>query len=167
MNHIVSALGPWEYYCRKVAIGTPSTCWEWKASCGSPGYGNWHYSIHGLPKAGAAHRRTFMLFNGYIDTSVVVCHRCNNRRCCNPDHLYAGTHATNAADKIKHGTALAPPLHTGSKQWNSRLTEEQVLLIKRRLRSGEIPPHIAPDYGVCAGTIYRIRDGSNWGWLQP
>ena len=165
MQRIVRAAGPWEYYCRKVDINLPDKCWNWTASCGAPGYGNWHYSIYGLPKAGTSHRRAFMLFNGYVNSSVIICHTCNNRRCCNPDHLYAGTHQTNAIDRINHGTAVAPPLHLGSRQWNSRLTEEQVLSIKRRLHLGEIPPHIAPDYGVCAGTIYKIRDGSNWGWL--
>jgi len=106
-----------------------------------------------------------MLFNGPIAADVVICHKCNNRRCCNPDHLYAGTHYTNAADRKAHGTAKNPPLHIGSKQWNSRLTESQVLEIKQRLRLGEIPPRIAPDYRVGATTIYKIRDGSNWGWL--
>jgi hypothetical protein len=108
-----------------------------------------------------------MLFNGPVSADVVICHKCNNRRCCNPDHLYAGTHKSNAADRKTHGTAKKPPLHTGSKQWNSRLTETQVLEIKRRLKCGEIPPHIAPDYGIGAATVYKIRDGPNWGWLQP
>lgn len=165
MKSIVRAAGPWEYFCRKVDIGHPSRCWDWIASCGKPGYGNWYYSIFDLPKAGTAHRRVYMLFNGYVDSNVVICHTCNNKRCCNPSHLYAGTHTTNAADRILHGTASKPPLHLGSKQWNSRLSEQQVIEIKNRLRSGEIPPHVAPDYGVCAGTVYKIRDGSNWGWL--
>ena len=106
-----------------------------------------------------------MLFNGFVDSTVVICHTCNNRRCCNPNHLYAGTHATNAQDRKTHGTAVKPPLHIGSKQWNSRLTEKQVIEIKQRIAKGEIPPRIASDYGVGAHTIYKIRDGSNWGWL--
>jgi len=166
MRHIVRAAGPWEYYCRKVAIDHPSKCWEWQGSCGSPGYGNWYCSLYGLPKAGTAHRRSYMLFNGPVASDAVICHKCNNRRCCNPDHLYVGTHQTNAADRKAHGTAKKLPLHVGSKQWNSRLTESQVLEIKQRLRSGEIPPQIAPSYGVSIAAIYRIRDGSNWGWLR-
>ena len=50
--------------------------------------------------------------------------------------------------------------------WKSLLTEVQVLEIKRRLAAGELPPHIAPLYGVKPATIYKIKDGSNWGWLQ-
>jgi hypothetical protein len=79
--------------------------------------------------------------------------------------LYAGTHQTNAADRKAHGTAKNPPLHIGSKQWNSRLIEAQVLEIKQRLNAGEIPPRIALDYDVTAATIYKIKDGSNWGWI--
>jgi hypothetical protein len=138
-----------------VDIKHPKECWNWLASCGTPGYGNWYYSIFDLPKAGAAHRRSYMLFNGYVDSSVVICHTCNNRRCCNPNHLYAGTHASNTADRIKDGTASKPPLHLGSKQWNSRLVECQVIEIKERLRAGEIPPRIAPDYNVKPATIYE------------
>ena len=167
MRHIVKAAGPLEYYCRKVAIDHPAKCWEWQGSCGKPGYGNWYHPLLDLPKAGTAHRRTFILFNGAIGADVVVCHKCNNRRCCNPSHLYAGTHKTNSADQIAAGTASRPPLHLGSQQWNSRLTEDQVKAIKRRLQNGERPPHVAKDYGVKPATIYKIRDGSNWGWLQP
>lgn len=167
MQSIVRAAGPWEYFCRKVDIRHPSECWNWKASCGSPGYGNWYYSIFDLPRSGTAHRRAYMLFNGFVDSTVVICHTCNNRRCCNPNHLYAGTHTTNAQDRKAHGTAFKPPLHIGSKQWNSRLTEKQVIEIKKRIAKGEIPPRIAPDYNVGVQTIYKIRNGSNWGWLQP
>lgn len=106
-----------------------------------------------------------MLFNGYVSEQTIICHLCNNRRCCNPSHLYAGTHQTNADDRARHGTSKKPPLHIGSQQWNSVLTEKQVLEIKRRLEVGELPPRIAPVYGVSAAAIYKIRDGSNWAWL--
>ena len=76
MKHSVRAAGPWEYFCRKVDIKHPRECWNWLASCGTPGYGNWYYSIFDLPKAGAAHRRSYMLFNGYVDSGVVICHTC-------------------------------------------------------------------------------------------
>ena len=165
MNHIVRPAGPWEYFCHKVKIGSPNECWEWKASCGGPGYGNWYYSIYDLPKAGAAHRRTYMLFYGFVDSAVVICHTCNNRKCCNPNHLYAGTHKSNAKDRKTHGTAKNPPLHKGSKQWKSRLTESQVKEIKARLSKGELPPHFAHEYKVKAATIYAIRHGKNWAWL--
>ena len=165
MQSILRPAGVWEYFCRKVKFGTSDQCWDWQGSCGSNGYGNWHYRLYDLPKSGTAHRRSFILFNGLIGPDAVICHKCNNRKCCNPDHLYAGTHKTNNNDKKLHGTFVKPPLHKGSKQWKSKLKEAQVIEIKRRLALGHLPPHIAPDYKVSAATIYKIKDGSNWAWL--
>ena len=151
MKHIVMTKGPWEYFVRKVRIDTPDKCWEWMGSCGTPGYGNW-----ALGKKQAAHRATFKLFNG--EPKEMVLHRCGNRRCCNPDHLYDGTHNDNRRDAEQHGTA---PL--GSRHGQSKLTEKQVLAIRRDTRMRK---EIAADYGVSPAAITHIRRGSTWGWLD-
>ena len=152
MPHIVQAAGPWEYFCRKVRIGHPSDCWEWMGSCGAPGYGNW-----GHKGASAAHRATYNLFYG--EPSGMVLHRCGNRRCCNPGHLYDGNHIDNRRDSESHGTA---PL--GSRHGQAKLTEAQVLAIKQDNRQRKI---VAKEYGVSPTCITHIRQGSTWGWLQP
>lgn len=150
---------------RHVNIGIPGECWEWSASCGTPGYGNWYYSLFGLPKAGAAHRRSYMLFNGFIDNDVHVCHSCGNRKCCNPDHLYLGTAKENHLDAVHHGTHKKPPLHLGSNAHASKLLEDQVIEIKKRIRRGDTDQDIAKDYDVTSGCIWRIRKKRNWSWL--
>ena len=157
--------GAWEYYVRRVDIKEPSQCWEWRMSCGSPGYGNWFYSIYGLPKAGSAHRRSYMLFNGYVDSSIVICHSCGNRKCCNPAHLYAGTAKNNSADAIRHGTHQKPPVLKGSMAYASKLSEKQVIAIKRRLSNNESCLEIAQDYDVTKDCIWKIQKGKNWAWL--
>jgi hypothetical protein len=156
----------WKYYANSVNIKESSSCWEWTKSCGSPGYGNWHFSIYGLPKAGAAHRRSYMLFNGYVDSSVMICHSCGNRKCCNPNHLYAGTAKDNSRDAMRHGTHKKPPVLWGSQANASKLTESQVINIKLRLQKGEICGNIAKDYGVTMHCIHKIKVGKNWAWLQ-
>jgi hypothetical protein len=158
--------GPWEYYVTHVKIGQPDQCWNWMKSCGSPGYGNWYYSIFDLPSAGAAHRRTYMLFNGFIDHDVYVCHSCGNRQCCNPDHLYIGTAKENHLDAVHHGTHKKPPIHLGVDAHASKLTEGQVIDIKKRIKDGESNRKIAEIYGVTPGCIWRIRKERNWSWLQ-
>jgi hypothetical protein len=152
MSHIVRAAGPWEYFCRKVRIGKPDQCWEWMGSCGTPGYGNWGYG--GVQ---AAHRATFRLFNG--EPSGMVLHRCGNRRCCNPEHLYDGTSKDNRRDAEIHGTAPV-----GSRHGQSKLSECQVLAIRcdNRMRK-----EIAKDYGVSPTCITHIKSGATWSWLQP
>jgi hypothetical protein len=150
MRHIVKASGPWEYFCRKVAIGHPSKCWEWLGSCGTPGYGNW-----GLGKMQAAHRATYRLFNG--EPTGMVLHKCGNRRCCNPDHLYDGTSTQNRRDAEMHGTA---PI--GSRHGQSKLSEAQVLAIRKDERMHKL---IAAEYGVSRTAITHIKLRSTWGWL--
>jgi hypothetical protein len=154
MSHIVKAAGPWEYFTRKVRIGRPDTCWEWMGSCGTPGYGNWGF--HGMQ---AAHRATYKLFNG--EPVGLVLHRCGNRKCCNPDHLYDGTYKDNRRDSELHGTA---PL--GNRHGQARLTEEQVIEIRAALRRGERRKDIALRYQVSPTTVTHIKTGACWGWLQ-
>ena len=150
MRHIVRSSGPWEYYCRKVAIKHPDECWNWMGSCGSPGYGNW-----GLGGVQAAHRATYKLFNG--EPKGMVLHKCGNRRCCNPDHLYDGTSKDNRRDQERHGTA---PL--GSRHGKAKLTEQQVLKIRIDDRQRRI---IANEYKVSEAAITHIKQRTTWSWL--
>ena len=46
-----------------------------------------------------AHRFVMKLINGDFDKKVTVCHKCDNNGCINPNHLYLGTHQTNADDR--------------------------------------------------------------------
>ena len=75
-------------------------------------------------------------------------------------NLCWGTAAENMADKIAHGTWVR-----GSRVGNSRLTEDQVREIKRRLEQKEPHASIALDYGVTRATISAISAGYNWAWL--
>ena len=78
-----------------------------------------------------------------------------------PSNLAWATHAENCADKIDHGTA-----QRGKKNGNVRLTEAQARVAKDRLLLGETAPKIARDYGVSRATIYNIKYGTTWGWLD-
>jgi hypothetical protein len=124
------------------------------ASCGTPGYGNW-----GLGGVQAAHRATYKLFNG--EPKGLVLHRCGNRKCCNPDHLYDGTWEDNRRDSERHGTAPVGSRHGGSK-----LTESDVMEIRAALRRGELQKDVAARYGISRAYVSQINTGTTWGWLQ-
>ncbi|MCO1396418.1 HNH endonuclease signature motif containing protein [Burkholderia cenocepacia] len=79
-------------------------CWEWRGGILKSGYGHFYYgAFDGKQKSGKVHRAAWVLMRGDVPDSLQVLHRCNNRRCCNPNHLYLGTHAQNMKDREKAG----------------------------------------------------------------
>lgn len=73
-------------------------CWEWTGHIDRDGYGL--FTALGRMKA---HRFSFLAFCGVIEPGYLVCHHCDNRRCCNPAHLYAGTNRDNIDDMLARG----------------------------------------------------------------
>lgn len=75
-------------------------CWEWQASSrNSRGYGAIGVNSH--PQL--AHRVAWEVWNGPIPEGMHVLHRCDNRRCIRPDHLFLGTHLDNMRDAVAKG----------------------------------------------------------------
>lgn len=86
-------------------------CWEWQLSCGSHGYGN---ISTGGSRNETVHRVSHEVFNGEVPKGKLVLHSCNNRRCCNPEHLRVGTTEENIQDAKKAGTWKGYPLRRGN-----------------------------------------------------
>ena len=168
MGRNVRAAGPWEYFVRKVRIGLPSQCWEWQGSVGNNGYGNWSYSAFGGKRVRTAHRASFALFNG-CEARGTVNHRCGNKRCCNPDHLYDGSQKQNVADAKRHGTFSPPPRLIGEAHGMAVLNAEQVAYIKWATNAGRrgINLQLAAHYGVHYSTISIIKRGIKWPGVRP
>lgn len=86
------------------------------------------------------HRYSYLIYNGTIDKNKLICHKCNNKLCVNPDHLYQGTNKDNTLDMIKAGThnivnmgmRIRKKLTSEQYQeiydlaWNTKLTRKEI-----------------------------------------
>lgn len=141
----------------KVNKEAPSGCWEWTASRKEKGYGQFIWR----GKMNRAHRLAWKLVNG-DPGHLEVAHKCDNRICVNPDHLFLATHQENMADCVAKGR------HT--KTSRAKLTEEQVRAIrleyraknKRRTNSREL----AAKYGIGVAQISGIIAGRVWSHVK-
>lgn len=120
-----------------------SGCWLWMLSTRVTGYGQLTYR----GEAWLAHRLSYTAFKGPIPAGMLVQHSCDEPLCVNPDHLTAGTDATNNLDKQRKGRAA----HV--------LTPAQVSAIRNDNASAV---DIAADYGVSVSMIRKIRTGDCW-----
>lgn len=96
--------------------------------------------------------------NGRVPNGMFVCHKCDNRACCNVDHLFIGTKSSNSVDMAQKMRSTI-----GSRNPMAKLTESQVADIRNDTDS---VADIAAKYGVSVATIYSIRSGRYWGWLE-
>lgn len=88
------------YFWSNVDIREENDCWEYKGSITESGYGRVKFE----QKQCLAHRISFYLTNEEETSNVVICHRCNNKACVNPKHLYAGTIQDNNKDMYRSGS---------------------------------------------------------------
>jgi hypothetical protein len=84
-----------ERFWSKIEIKGPNDCWNWKALLTDSGHGRFRIE----DKLFQAHRVAWKLVNGSIPKGMQILHKCDNPSCCNPDHLYCGTHTDNMRDR--------------------------------------------------------------------
>ena len=102
------------------------------------------------------HRKAWIEANGEIPDGLYVCHKCNNKRCINPEHLYLGTQSKNMQDAYRDGLI---PLPLGEEHHWSKLTDSDVVAIREDTRFHSV---IAKEYGVAQSTVTRIKNNKIW-----
>ena len=88
----------WKRFWSKVHVGLPEECWEWQANTGR-GYGMFWFGKTPI----VAHRASWMMLRGPIPEGMNVLHKCDNRKCVNPNHLFIGTQSDNVQDMLQKG----------------------------------------------------------------
>lgn len=133
-----------------------SGCWIWTAALDSKGYGlAWLFR-----RCLKAHRLSWVMHNRPLKEGEYVLHKCDNRSCVNPDHLFVGSLADNARDCRDKGRSA---IRRGIACNTAKLTPEKVLEIRRSpLNSCQL----ARKFGVRHSSIWNIRHGRSWKHLQ-
>lgn len=106
-----------------------------------------------------ASRFVWVLCFGAIPLGKLVCHKCDNTRCCNPEHLFLGTNKDNSDDKFAKGRQSK---RRGEAVNTAVLTADVVRQIRRRLARGERRGALAREFGCTRGNIRRIHLNRTW-----
>lgn len=157
-------------------------CWEWTSvrlkvpngkDKGKLGYGLIQRYANKKRTITLAHRAAYELAHGPIPEGLCVLHKCDNRGCVNPDHLFLGSKGENNSDRNKKGRQARGEGHPRVK-----LTEQDVLEIRRTYKHYprgtaapiEDRPYTASGmskrYGVSLRAIRNILNGKNWRYLK-
>lgn len=137
-------------FADKIAPDPQSDCILWTAAC-RKGYGLLHVDGKLVP---ATHVSWFLKYG--VWPTLKMLHRCDNPPCVNPDHLFEGTDADNAADRDAKGRHCTP---SGFDVATAKLTglevSEIVALTDTRMSNAEI----GVLFGVSAVYVSSLRHG--------
>jgi hypothetical protein len=140
-----------------------NSCWEYQGFLDEDGYAMFNY--RGLSKR--AHRISYLCFKGKIPSGLLICHTCDNRKCLNPDHLYAGTPKDNMQDAINRGRFPKGPNkfkgHLGEINCKAKLKIDQVKSIRAEYIPFKITAiSLSKKYGVSESSIKYILQKKSW-----
>lgn len=135
-----------EQFWKKCKSGTIAECWLWQGHIGWGGYGV-EFLADGSNER--AHRIAYMLTtNMYLKRGDCVRHRCTNRDCINPHHLYKSSRSGQSIHGSQHG--------------RSKLNEDEARMIRALHSQGETVVSLAARHGVSPSTISRLVLFRTW-----
>lgn len=139
------------------SVTKTENCWVWNRAIAKSGYGVFRW----FGRARTVHRISYELAYGKIPEGMSILHRCDNRPCMNPEHLFSGTLIDNNADMMKKGRyARGKALRVGKRM---KLTEEKVVQIRSDYASGKfVLRELADNHNVAISTIAHVVSNRTW-----
>lgn len=127
-------------------------CWEWQGTTTKEGYGQLQYR----GKMRSAHRLSYEIASGEaIPLGLCVCHKCDNRKCVRPDHLFLGTISDNSRDMVAKG-----------RHGRRKLMPDDVLKIRGLRMEGLLQRQIGDVFGVHQTAIGEVLSRKAWHLAQ-
>lgn len=141
---------------------TEQGCWEWRLKLRKNGYARVTYKR----QSWYAHRLSYLAFVGELKEGLDVCHKCDNRKCVNPEHLFQGTRLENMQDAKQKNRLSTGESHSklvrGELAGASRLKDSDIKAIFESKAGGTSGAEIARSYGVDKSTIHLIIKRKTW-----
>ena len=153
-----------ERFWRRVRKGPAHLCWDWTGCKWPGGYGQFTWSAkYGRSQPIGSHRIAWELTHGEIPAGQHVLHACDRRSCCNPAHLFLGTHDDNMKDAALKGRLHVP------RPGRHKLTPEQIEDVRRQVATGPrgTANQLARALGVTKGHISQIVSGKRRQYDAP
>jgi hypothetical protein len=132
---------------KNIEVDKETGCWNWRGNPRTNGYCRSTFNR----KSWYIHRISYYVFVDDIPEGLEVCHKCDNRRCCNPSHLFVGTRKDNMQDAVSKNRQA-----TGKMLPQTKLSEEDINKILIRINSNELYKTIAKDFNVCRQAIGQV-----------
>jgi hypothetical protein len=153
----------WRLVDRSPGHGPTGDCWIWNGSLRPNGYGQFCVSKGDIAYA---HRYAFLLTGTSLIDGMLVCHKCDNRRCVNPNHLFLGTNRENTLDMMAKGRSKYAPVR-GTNHPLAKLTEDNISEIREASARGRgYRKPLIEKFGVSSQQISRIARRKAWQHLQ-
>ena len=147
-----------KFYNKLPDILNENSCWEWEGMIDSYGYGSFSYK----GKTFKSHRLMYEIHYSEALNDLHCLHKCDNRKCVNPNHLFSGTNLDNVKDKVEKERSYTGN-QKGENNGASKLTDKQVVEIRNLYKSGKYTTFKLGDmYNVHRSTISYIINNKTY-----
>lgn len=133
----------------KVDIKEEDECWNWLESVDKDGYGRFSYYDRNLHSS----KVSLIIHNGKIPKGIYALHKCDNRKCVNPKHLWLGSQQENLEDRDNKGRGNIS---------NFKINVDIATKIREDFLNGLNKRQLFKKYKISSRIIYSVVSNRTW-----